>query len=149
NNRPPAIAPNSAVKSAQTASRSSSTSCRNPITCLCFCISKILPTKLQNELSPMESFGVARRRVALNAAKAQVAAKQVRIEPLAIALRREALEKGCDFQVDRRRRQRTIHSGLRQIPVVFRDFVFQDRLTAKRIPGQLGNYAMILVPVGE
>jgi hypothetical protein len=40
----------------------------------------------------MERLSVARWRIALDAAKAQVAAEHVRIEPLVVALRGKALQ---------------------------------------------------------
>jgi hypothetical protein len=38
---------------------------------------------------------------------------------------------------------------VRQIPLVLRDLVFQDRVTAERVPSQLRQHAVILVPVGK
>lgn len=49
----------------------------------------------------MERLGVARRRVALDTAEAQMPAEQIRIEPLVIALRGEAMQKRRDFEVNR------------------------------------------------
>ena len=37
--------------------------------------------------------------------------------------------------------------GLSEVAVVFRDFVFQNQFAPKSIPGQIGNQAMVLVPV--
>ena len=68
-----------------------------------FAYPKIPSTNLKNELPCMERLGVARRRVALDAAKAQVAAEQVRIEPLVAALRGKAFQQRRDFLLDRRR----------------------------------------------
>jgi len=67
------------------------------------CISEKSISNLKNELPCMERLGMARRRVALDAAKAQVAAEQVRIEPLVAALRGKAFQQRRDFLVDRRR----------------------------------------------
>ena len=41
------------------------------------------------------------------------------------------------------------HAGVREIALVLRDLVLQDRVAAKRVPGQLREHAVILVPVGE
>src|SRR5262245_38658478 len=109
-NRPPDMSLNSASRSPHIASKSSSRSCRRLISFLCFCIFENPAYELENELSGMKRLGKARRRIALDTTKSQVAAEQVRIEPLASALRREALKKCCDFQVDGGCRHRTIHA---------------------------------------
>ena len=37
--------------------------------------------------------------------------------------------------------------GLAEVAVIFRDFVFQNQFAAKGVPGEIGNQAMVLVPV--
>lgn len=59
---------------------------------------------LNHDLPPVERLGIARRRIALHAAQAQMAAEQLLIEPLARALRRKAPEQGGDLEIDRFRR---------------------------------------------
>src|SRR5690349_17338374 len=107
----------------------------------------------QRELAAIERLGVSRRRVGLHPAQPENGAEQILGEPLAAHLAREAADDRVDLALDQRFVQR--HEDVRraQVAIVLRDLVLEDPMIAKRVPGELGDRAMVLVqilpPVGE
>src|SRR5215831_9070807 len=95
----------------------------------------------------MERFGMVALGVAFHASKTEDRPKEVLGEPTLADLAREAREKRFDFAAADRFVER--HENVRgtEVPVVFRDLVFEDEVIPERVPRELGDQPMILVKV--
>jgi hypothetical protein len=103
---------------------------------------------LQTQLGAMEGFGEAAWGSAFDAAKAGQSVKSVGSKPAALTLRRETSHQDFRFALDISRLQWHENIGMSKIALVLGDLVFQYRVITPRIPGQLGQQCMVLVPIG-
>src|SRR5262249_9650661 len=79
--------------------------------------------------------------------------ERLSIEPILRSLSGEVIVQQSNLAIERCLADRLIYVRTPQVAVPLRNFVFQDHVIAKRVPGQLGDLAMVLVcvvaPVGE
>src|SRR5271165_3543243 len=101
----------------------------------------------QDGLAAIEGLGISCRRVGFHPAEPQDRKKGLFVEPLLLALRVEAVDDDLDLAGAGRFFQRNEEVGGTQVTVVLRDLVLQDQVVAKRIPGEVGDQAVVLVPV--
>src|SRR5690606_7648431 len=101
----------------------------------------------QHRLAHHECFGVTLRRPALHSPQTSKPAKRSGLEPVFRALRPEMLREQFDLALERCGGQRHVVTGPAWIAVPFGNLVLKDEMVAKRIPGQLGNLAMVLMGI--
>src|SRR5690349_22416320 len=100
-----------------------------------------------DDFSTMECLGEARRGVALDAAEPQQRAERVFGEPALRALRPVGGQQEAGLAPCLRGSHGRVNIRLAQAAVVLRNLVFENRMVAKRVPGQLARDAMVLVQV--
>src|SRR5262252_6183591 len=88
----------------------------------------------KNQLPAMERFGMVALGVAFHASKTEDRPEEVLGEPTLADLAREAPQKRFDFAAADRFVER--HENVRgtEVPVVFRDLVFEDEVIPERVP---------------
>src|SRR3954468_14681999 len=104
-------------------------------------------TAAQEHLSSVVRFGISAWSPALDAPQAHQAEKGLGREPMLIALTAERPFEVAHLAGARRTIERHEHVGLAEIAVVLRDFVLQNAMVAKRIPSEVRDDAVILVPI--
>ncbi len=101
----------------------------------------------------MEGLGVVARAVAFHAAKAHQSQERFALEPMFGTLRGEGLKKIVDFVFVQRRVERDENVGAAHVAVVLGNFVFENEVIAKGVPGKFAEQAMVLMsialPMGE
>jgi len=110
------------------------------------CVS-VPPALQQHHLPAVVSLGVLRGRRAFHAADARGRKEQVVREPVLGGLRLEMRRQQPAFPLKLRLRHR--HEEVRRavIAVVFRDLVLEHDVIAKGVPREIGEHAMVLMPV--
>src|SRR5262249_35231802 len=83
----------------------------------------------------------------LDASKSEQRKESIFPKPGFVALRLETAEDIFRFSTANRFVQRNKQVRRPQVAVVFRNFVFQNQMRSKSIPGQFRDQAMILVQV--
>src|SRR5229473_2282098 len=101
----------------------------------------------EQELVRVESLGISARSRRLDAADPHQAPHRFRREPAFPALRLERRQDMIHLRATRRFIQRHVAVGRGEIAVVLRDFVFEDQVVPKRVPGEVRNHSVILMPV--
>src|SRR5262245_25435786 len=101
----------------------------------------------EHELAGVEGLRVTLRRVALDSAQPQQGTERVLAEPPPPSLRDECTEQVRDLALHVSRREWHEHVRHTEVPVVLRDLELEDHLVAKRVPGELGDEAVVLVQV--
>jgi len=102
----------------------------------------------QAELAGVESLRETVRRRTFDSAKPHEPAKGLSIEPRATSLGGEMLVEEVDLLVTGRLIEGDEGVRLAEITVVFGNLVLEDQVVTKRVPGELGDDAMILMLVG-
>ena len=95
----------------------------------------------------MEGFGETARRGTFDSPEAQHGPEGVRREPLSFRLALKMPDQGGNFLFRYLTGDGDEDIGLPQVAVVFGDFVFQHEMVAKRVPSEVGQDTMVLVPV--
>jgi hypothetical protein len=95
----------------------------------------------------VEGLGVVARAVAFHAAKAHQAQKRFAFEPMFGTLRGEGLKKKVDFVFVQGRVERHKNVGAAQVAIVLGNFVFENEVIAKGVPGKFAEQAMVLMSI--
>src|SRR5271166_165874 len=101
----------------------------------------------QDGLAAIEGLGISCRRVGLHPAEPQDRKKGLFVEPLLLALRVEAVDDDLDLAGAGRFFQRNEEVGRAQVAVVVRNLVLQDQVVPERVPREVRDQAVVLVPV--
>src|SRR5271166_6396221 len=101
----------------------------------------------QDGLAAIEGLGISCRRVGLHPAEPEDRKKGLFVEPLLLALRLEAVDDDLDLAGAGRFFQRNEEVGRAQVAVVLRDLILQDQVAPARVPREVRDQAVVLVPV--
>ena len=95
----------------------------------------------------MERFRVPARCSTLHSAKPQQSEESLLGEPVLCSLRSEHIDQRFALSVSSALGQGNVQVRAAQVSVPLRNLVFENELVAERVPGQIGDHSVILVPV--
>jgi len=102
---------------------------------------------IQNNLATVECLGITPTHIRLDSTNPEEGPKGFFSEPRPFPLAGETIENllnlslgGCFIQADEK-------VGRTQVTIVLRDLILQNEMVSERVPGELGDQAMILVQV--
>lgn len=95
----------------------------------------------------MKSFGKPRWGGGFDATQPQQAVEKILGEPLFASLRAEVAHQVFHLLATNRLTQRDEEVRRAQVCIVFRDFIFQDQVVPKSVPGQIAHHAVVLVQI--
>src|SRR6185436_6984105 len=101
----------------------------------------------ETQLPAVKGFREAAGCRALDAADARERAEGIRCEPRTRALRWEALHEAADLVLELLGGERDVDVRVPEVALVLRDLVLEHEVRAERVPGQLRDEPVVLVPV--
>lgn len=110
-------------------------------------MSVMAPADSQNHFSAVKSLGIFLVREGFHSPQTQNSAQSVFGKPVLLGLGLKNVENVLDLPAADRLVKVDKKVGLSQVAIVFRDFVLQNVFPPVRIPGEIGNQTMVLVPV--
>src|SRR5580698_9932527 len=106
-----------------------------------------LESNIQDELSGIKCFRKLSRRVRLDTANPHQTLKRIRSEPLFVTLGLKASHQILNLPITSLPVEIHKNIGIAKIAIVFEDFVFENKVIAPGVPGQLVNHSMILMEI--
>lgn len=103
--------------------------------------------KSQDQFATVESLGVTARSIAFHSPQSHEGEKCFRFKPALAVLGLKSIHDELDLFLTRLRPEGHKNAGPPQVAVVFWDFVLQNQMVPKRIPGQVGYQPVILMRV--
>ncbi len=100
-----------------------------------------------NDFPTVKRLGEAAFGVTFDGAEAEERLERAGGEPWLFALRGKVCEQMIDFLAGAVFRQRHEKVRRAEVAFVFRNFVFQNRVIAEGVPGELGDEAMVLMEI--